>query len=123
MTVGRPIVFLFEGEELQGNIKSVTLRGTSSVPPTRNDTGIVFAGTEVIFTKATESMIKIKPSVRYPVAATMFAGVQTIYICGGTFNTLPSSCACATATRCLANDSCQCAAGNLGKIFDAKNGI
>ncbi len=121
MTVGRSILFLFEGEELQGKIKSVALRGTSSAPPTRNDTGIVFAGTDVIFIEATGSTIKVTPSVRSPVPASIFAaGVQTINIYGGTFNTLLSSCACATATRCLENDnsSCQCAADNPGKTSE-----
>jgi len=61
---------------------------------------------------AADATIKIKPSVTPPAAPSMFAGVQALYIYGGTFNTAPSSCACATATR-----RCQC---NPGKTSDPK---
>jgi len=108
VTVGRPILFEFHGEKLQGRIKSLTLREASSEVPTRNDThtGIIFAGTDVIFTTATDATIKIEPYVRFPVSASTFAaGVQTINIYGGTFSTLSSTCPCATAERCLAADS------------------
>jgi len=107
VTVGRPILFKFHGEALKGKIKSVTLRG---VPPTTDNShtgpGIIFAGTDVIFTAATDATIKIKPYVRFPVSASTFAaGVQTIIIHGGMFNAGPSTCPCATAERCLAASS------------------
>lgn len=104
VTVGRPILFEFHGEELQGKIKSLTFREASSVPA-RNDThtGVIFAGTDVKFTAATDATIKIQPYDRFPVAASTFAaGVQTINIYGGNFNILSSTCPCAAAERCLA---------------------
>ena len=105
VTVGQPILFEFYGEKLQGKIKSLTLREASSEVPTRNDThtGVIFAGTDVVFTTATDATIKIKPYVRFSVSASTFAaGVQTINIYGGTFSALSSTCPCATAERCLA---------------------
>ena len=110
VTVGRTILFKFQGEALKGKIKSLTLRGASRVQvPASNDThtsGIIFAGTDVIFTAAADATIKIEPYVRFPVSASTFAaGVQTVVINGGIFAALPATCPCATAGRCLAAGS------------------
>lgn len=108
MTAGRPILFMFHGEELQGEVKSVILRGASSAPSTTNEThtGVIFAGTEVKFMVATDATIKIKPHVKFPVsAATFAAGTQIINIYGGNFNALSPTCPCAIAERCLAAGS------------------
>jgi len=91
MSVGRTILFKFYGEALQGKIKSVSLRGASSIPASRNGTltGIVFPGTDVTFTAAADATIKIQPCVTstrsFTVAASTFAGVQTVNIYGGIF--------------------------------------
>ena len=109
VTVDRPILFKFHSEELQGKIKSVSLRGASSASPTGNDTrtGIIFTGTDVIFTAATNATIRIRPNAtRFRVAASTFAGgMQTINIYGGNFYALSPTCPCAIAERCLAAGS------------------
>ena len=66
VTTGRQIPFLLHGEELIGTIKSVNLAGDSSVSPpsSRNNTGVVFAATNVIISKAPGSVIIIKPGIR-----------------------------------------------------------
>lgn len=63
MTKEQPIIFTFRQERFKGEITALTLVDSPArKEKVREETGLIFKGTEVIFSKVQGSVIKLKPS-------------------------------------------------------------